>query len=81
VVEGLVGALGLASDLFADASRALLGTNASALAGSFGEQVPSGGFGAGAPEIEPMVAAAALLAWLAVPIILAALVFVRRDVT
>lgn len=81
VVEGLVGALGFASDLFADASRALLGTNASALAESFGEQVPTGGFGAGLPEIEPIVATGALLAWLLVPIVLATLVFVRRDVT
>jgi ABC-2 type transport system permease protein len=81
VVESLVGALGLASDLFESASRVLLGANANALASAFGEQVQGGGFGGDLAQIEPTVAVAALLAWLAIPILLATLVFVRRDIT
>jgi ABC-2 type transport system permease protein len=81
VVESLVGALGLASELFANASRVLLGANATALASSFGEAVAGGGFGGELPEIEPLTATAVLVAWLVVPIILATIVFIRRDVT
>lgn len=81
VVESLVGALGIGSDLFENASRVLLGTNAGALASAFGEPATAGGFGSGVPEIEPIIATAALVAWLLVPLLLATLVFVRRDVT
>lgn len=79
VIESVLQLLTGLGEPFISVTRGLLGTNASALATSFGPDVPDS-FG-GAVSIEPILATAVLAAYVIVPLLIAGYVFLRRDVT
>jgi ABC-2 type transport system permease protein len=79
VIETVISALGFALDLFENVSHGLLGRNASALADAFGRLNPNGG--QGGPVNPPATAALVLAAYVIGSLVVAAIVFVRRDVT
>ena len=80
VIETVIGALGFALSAFETVSRGLLGRNASALAESFG-QLSVGGGQSGAPVNEPATAALVLATYVIGSLVVAAILFIRRDVT
>ena len=80
VIETVIGALGFALSAFETVSRGLLGRNASALAESFG-QLNVGGGQSGAPVNEPATAALVLATYVIGSLVVAAILFIRRDVT
>lgn len=80
VIETVIAALGFALSAFETASRGLLGRNASALAESFG-QLNVGGGQSAAPVNPPETAALVLAAYVIGSLVVAAILFVRRDVT
>ena len=80
VIETVIGALSFALSAFETVSRGLLGRNASALAESFG-QLSVGGGQSGAPVNEPATAALVLATYVIGSLVVAAILFIRRDVT
>lgn len=80
VIETVIAALGFALSAFETVSRGLLGRNASALAESFG-QLNVGGGQSGAPVNAPATAALVLAAYVIGSLVVAAILFIRRDVT
>jgi ABC-2 type transport system permease protein len=80
VIETVIAALGFALCAFETVSRGLLGRNASALAESFG-QLNVGGGQNGAPVNAPATAALVLAAYVIGSLVVAAILFIRRDVT
>jgi ABC-2 type transport system permease protein len=78
VIETLIGALGFGLAAFENVSRGLLGRNASALAESFGQVTVGGGQ---APINPPATSALVLAAYVIGSLVVAAILFVRRDVT
>ena len=80
VIETVIAALGFALSAFETVSRGLLGRNASALAESFG-QLNVGGGQNGAPVNAPATAALVLAAYVIGSLVVAAILFIRRDVT
>ncbi len=78
VIETLISALGFGLAAFEDVSRGLLGRNASALADAFGQLNINGGQAAVNP---PATAALVLAAYVIGSLVVAAILFVRRDVT
>ena len=80
VIETVIAALGFALSAFETVSRGLLGRNASALAESFGQLNVGGGQG-GAPINAPATAALVLAAYVIGSLVVAAILFIRRDVT
>lgn len=80
VIETVLGALGFALSAFETVSRGLLGRNASALAESFG-QLNVGSGQSGAPVNAPATAALVLAAYVIGSLVVAAILFIRRDVT
>jgi ABC-2 type transport system permease protein len=80
VVETVIAALGFALSAFETFSHGLLGPNAQALAASFGQLNVGGGQG-GAPVNPPATAALVLAAYVIGSLVVAAILFIRRDVT
>ena len=80
VIETVIGALSFALSAFETVSRGLLGRNGSALAESFGQLNVGGGQG-GAPINAPATAALVLAAYVIGSLVVAAILFIRRDVT
>jgi ABC-2 type transport system permease protein len=79
VIETVIAALGFALSAFDTFSRGLLGRNAQALAESFG-QLNINGQG-GVPINPPATAALVLAAYIIASLVVAAILFIRRDVT
>lgn len=79
ILESLISGFGALVKLLRTISEGLLGVNASALASSFGAPSPNGG--PPPATIEPLQATLVLLAYLVGSIVIAGLVFRRRDVT
>ncbi len=78
VIETLISALGFGLAAFETVSRGLLGRNASALADAFGQLNINGGQAAVNP---PATAALVLAAYVIGSLVVAAILFLRRDVT
>ncbi len=79
VIETIVSALGFGLQAFETVSRGLLGRNASALADAFGQLSINGG--QSGPVNPPATAALVLAAYLIGSLVVAAVFFLRRDVT
>ncbi|MGI8929738.1 MAG: ABC transporter permease [Candidatus Limnocylindria bacterium] len=79
VIENLVAGLAFLNEAVRAISHGLLGSNGSALAASFGPEVPGGQFGL--LPIDPPVASAVLAAYIVISSVAAAVALMRRDVT
>lgn len=79
VIENLVAGLAFLNETVRAISHGLLGSNGSALAASFGPEVPGGQFGL--LPIDPPVASAVLAAYIVISSVAAAVALMRRDVT
>ena len=79
VIENLVAGLAFLNETVRTISHGLLGSNGSALAASFGPEVPGGQFGL--LPIDPPVASAVLAAYIVISSVAAAVALMRRDVT
>jgi ABC-type transport system involved in multi-copper enzyme maturation permease subunit len=78
VIESVLQLLTGLGEPFITVSRGLLGVNATALAASFGPDVPDE---FGAVSIEPIAATAVLAAYVVLSLLISGYVFLRRDVT